>query len=247
MPVAATALLDQLLIWSEQEKAQLARELHDDMGGMLVAAVMDLAWIEQRLGAGLDADSHAKFVRVQQCLRAAIDLKRTLIEQLRPSLLDNFGLFAALRWLFGKTCSDAGVSLSQDYPAEEPQFDPEAAITIYRVLQAALAIVLARASLDRAELTVAVDRGEITFRLGGKSKEVGGALRVVGGAEREIFELAAMRHRMRALGGDTAVTRTQGCEDIAMIVRIPIGAAVTASVAPVAPVAPVVATEGCEL
>jgi hypothetical protein len=52
---------------------------------------------------------------------------------------------------------------------------------------------------------------------------------------------------MRALGGDTAVTRTQGCEDIALIVRIPIGAAVTASVAPVAPVAPVVATEGCEL
>jgi len=220
MPVAATDLLDQLLLWSEQEKSHLARELHDEMGGMLVAAVMDLAWIEQRLGAGSDPDSHAKILRVQHCLRAAIDLKRKIIEQLRPSLLDNFGLFAALRWLLGKSCGDAGLVLSQDYPAQEPQFSPQAAITIYRVLEAALAILLARASIDRAELRVSVDQDSVKFRLSGTSTSK--ALRVTDGDGRGVFEFAAMQHRMRALGGDTTVTRKPDSEDIAMTARIPL-------------------------
>jgi len=224
MPVAATELLDQLLLWSENEKALLARELHDEMGGMLVSAVMDLAWIDQRLGASFDADSRAKFVRVQQCLRAAIDLKRTIIERLRPSLLDNFGLFAALRWLFGKTCADAGLVLSQAYPAEEPALNPHAAIAIYRVLQAALSILLARASIDRAELNVSVEHGEITFRLSGTSTIRTGAVRGARGDGRESFELAAMQHRMRALGGDTSVARELDGEDTIVTARMPLQA-----------------------
>jgi len=224
MPVAATDLLDQLLLWSEQEKGQLARELHDEMGGMLVAVVMDLAWIEQRLGSDIDAESRAKFARVQQCLRGAIDLKRTIIEQLRPSLLDNFGLFAALRWLLGKTCAGAGLVLSQSYPEEEPPFSPEAAIVIYRVLQAALAVVLARGSLDRAELNVGVANGEITFRLSGKSTPHPGAVLAARNDAREALELAAMQYRMRGLGGDTDVTRTLDCDDIVMTAHLPLAA-----------------------
>jgi protein-histidine pros-kinase len=225
MPVAATDLLDQLLLWSEQEKARLARELHDDMGGMLVAALMDLAWIEQRLGSSFDADTRAKFARVHHCLRSAIDLKRTIIEQLRPSLLDNFGLFAALRWLLGKSCAGAGLVLSQAYPETEPRFDPHAAITIYRVLEAGLAILLARASIERAELNVFVDHGEITFRLSGASAPTSGSVRAVRGDAREAFELAAIQHRMRALGGDTSVVRKLDCEDIIVTAWVPLEAA----------------------
>jgi len=237
MPVAATDLLDQLLLWSEQEKAQLARELHDDMGGMLVAAIMDLAWIDQRMGKTFGADSRAKFARVQQSLRSAIDLNRTLIEQVRPSLLDNFGLFAALRWLLGKTCTGAGLVLSQAYPEEEPQFTPDAAIAIYRVLQAALALVLARASLDRADLDVGIEHREITFRLRGSSSKSRRKVRATRADGRETFELAAMQHRMRALGGETSVTRKFDCEDIAVIVRLPLDAAVVTDCA----------VEDCEL
>jgi protein-histidine pros-kinase len=237
MPIAATDLLDQLLLWSEQEKALLARELHDEMGGMLVAAVMDLAWIDQHVGKSLDADCRAKFARVQHCLRTAIDRKRTLIEELRPSLLDNFGLFAALRWLLGNACTGAGLSLSQDYPAEEPRFTPHAAIVIYRVLQAALAIVLARASVDRAELKVGVDRGEITFRLSGTCTTSAGKIPAARGNVREAFELAAMQHRMHALGGDTSVARKLDGEDIALTARISLEAATLTTRA----------VEGCEL
>ena len=226
MSVAATDLVDQLLLWSEQEKAQLSRELHDDMGGMLVAAVMDLAWIEQRVGKTFDADSRAKFARVQQCIRSAIDLKRTLIEQLRPSLLDNFGLFAALRWLLGKTCAGAGIIMTQAYPDEEPRLTPDAAIAIYRVLQAALGLVLARASLDRADLEVGIERGEITFHLRGSSSKSRQKVRATRGGGREGFELAAMQHRMRALGGEASVARKFDCEDIDVTVRLPLEAAI---------------------
>ncbi len=80
---------------AEREKAVLARELHDELGGLLVGARMDISWAEQHL-AGDDPGVKERLRRVQQSLSAGVDLKRRIIEELRPTLLDNVGLFAAL-------------------------------------------------------------------------------------------------------------------------------------------------------
>jgi CHASE3 domain sensor protein len=82
---------------AEREKAVLARELHDELGGLLVGARMDISWAEQHL-AGDHPEVKQRLHRVQQNLSAGVDLKRRIIEELRPTLLDNVGLFAALRW-----------------------------------------------------------------------------------------------------------------------------------------------------
>ena len=100
---------------AEREKAALARELHDELGGLLVGARMDISWAEQHLG---DDDSGLKerLRRVQQNLSAGVDLKRRIIEELRPTLLDNVGLFAALRWQLKETCGGAGLKCTESYP-----------------------------------------------------------------------------------------------------------------------------------
>jgi signal transduction histidine kinase len=85
------ALASHLQASIEAERSQLVRELHDDMGGLVVGALMDVAWAEAHLGQS--ADVQAKLQRARQSLRAAIDLKRKLIEEMRPTLLDNVGLF----------------------------------------------------------------------------------------------------------------------------------------------------------
>jgi CHASE3 domain sensor protein len=106
---------------AEREKASIARELHDELGGLLVGARMDISWIEQHI-ADNDPGTTQRLIRVQQNLAAGVDLKRRIIEELRPTLLDNVGLFAALRWQLKETCGLAGLACVESYPAEEPKF-----------------------------------------------------------------------------------------------------------------------------
>jgi signal transduction histidine kinase len=97
---------------AEREKASLARELHDELGGLLVGARMDISWAEQHLAAN-EIDMKHRLNRVQQNLSAGIDLKRRIIEELRPTLLDNVGFIAALRWQFKETCARANLNCTK--------------------------------------------------------------------------------------------------------------------------------------
>src|SRR3984957_2635153 len=98
-----TALSTHLQGVSEQEKSALSRELHDELGGLLVAARMDLSWLQQRLPTS-DPSIEQRFKRIHESLSSGVDLKRRVVEELRPTLLDNMGLFTALRWQFKETC-----------------------------------------------------------------------------------------------------------------------------------------------
>ncbi len=108
---------------SEQEKAALSRELHDELGGLLVAARMDLSWLQQRLPT-TDPGIEQRFKRIHDSLSAGVDLKRRVVEELRPTLLDNMGLFAALRWQFKETCRRTGLRCTETIPETEMQIQP---------------------------------------------------------------------------------------------------------------------------
>lgn len=216
--IAADDLLDQIQSWAERDKANLARELHDEMGGLLVGAVMDVAWVEQHLDPLLDAQSRHKFGRVKQCLNAAIDMKRTMIEKLRPSLLDNFGLFAALRWLMKNACNKPGLSCTQAYPQDEPGFTPSAAITLYRVVQDAIGIVLANESCTSLDLSVASDGETIDFHVTSGGADWDPGLEDPG----ESYVFASMQQRVRSLGGELTIARAAASQRLAMTVSIPV-------------------------
>ncbi len=220
--IAADDLLDQIQSWAERDKASLARELHDEMGGLLVGAVMDIAWVEQHLEPVLDPQSRQKFARVKQCLSAAIDMKRTMIEKLRPSLLDNFGLFAALRWLMKNACKKAGLNCTQSYPPEEPNFKPSAAIAVYRVVQDALGVVLANESCTSVDLRVGTDDRTIEFHVTGG----GGDWDVRLDRANDSYVLASMQQRARSLGGDITITRVPLAQRLAITATVPLRTAV---------------------
>src|SRR5690349_3048835 len=101
------SLSNFLQMQSEREKAALARELHDQLGGLLTPAKMDLAWLEARLGN--DPQYAPRLTRLSKLIDGGIDLKRRIIEALRPSLLDHLGLGSALQWHVDDACRAAGV------------------------------------------------------------------------------------------------------------------------------------------
>jgi len=216
--IAADDLLDQIQSWAERDKANLARELHDEMGGLLVGAVMDIAWVEQHLEPVLDSQSRQKFGRVKQCLSAAIDMKRTMIEKLRPSLLDNFGLFAALRWLMKNACRKADLVCTQSYPPEEPNFKPSASIAIYRVVQDAVGVVLADEACREVDLSVTSDGETIHFHVTGG----GGDWEARLDEDRASYVVASMQQRARSLGGEIAIACAADSSGLALTASIPL-------------------------
>lgn len=202
MPADPSGLIAHIQGAMELQKAALARELHDELGGLLVGAVMDLAWAEQHPTAA-PAELHQKLVRARQTLAAAIDFNRKLIEDLRPTLLDNVGLIAALRWHVQTACRRAGLTCHIQVPEDEPKVSPTIAITLFRVVQEALAVVVARKPVDTADFKVTLHRRTLSIELEGKSasaQQEAEALPPPLGAE--VHFLAAIEQRVASLSGE---------------------------------------------
>jgi signal transduction histidine kinase len=198
---SVSGLISHLQTVTEREKAGLARELHDELGGLLVASSMDLAWLEREIGAAPESprsgELQRRLGRLKDCLAGAVDIKRKIIEELRPTLLDNVGLFAALRWLLSTTAARTGIASGIRFTAAEPHFEPDAAIALFRMAQEGIGIILESKWVR-----------SITLVLGGCDDRI--TLSVTGHGEShspdeqtrtQAYELAAIRHRMAALAG----------------------------------------------
>jgi signal transduction histidine kinase len=207
---------------SEHEKASLARELHDELGGLLVSARMDISWAEKHL-ADNDQQIKNRLQRVQQNLSAGVDIKRRIIEELRPTLLDNVGLFAALRWQLKETCRNAGLKCTETYPAKEPKFTSEAAIAVFRIAQEAFTNILKHSAAKSVDLMLAVDGDALIMQISDDGKGIpAGRLSAIGS-----HGLASMRHRVLALSGRLDV-RSSASDGTSLLVRIPAAYALSA-------------------
>ena len=127
-------LAGYLLTVREDEKAHLARELHDELGGLLTAAKLNLA----RMRAKLPADTYM-LERIEQInlhLNGGIALKRKIVEDLRPSALIALGLAVALPDM----CAEAGRSMgiSIKFTMSPVQLPPDTELGLYRIVQEAL-------------------------------------------------------------------------------------------------------------
>ena len=112
------------------------------------------AWTSRRSASGLsdaaDADLQARWERVDQALAQGLELKRRVIEDLRPTLLDNMGLFTALRWLATERSEQAQLKLQMEGLDEDIKLPPETAIAVFRTAQEAIANVVKHAGASRA-------------------------------------------------------------------------------------------------
>jgi signal transduction histidine kinase len=197
------ALITHLHDATELRDTALSHALHDELGALMGAAVMDLDAV-RRITPALSQLALNRIDRVKKTLQQAIDLKRRVIEDLRPSILDNFGLFAALRWQLKKTWANTDVVSTETYPDVEPLFQANASIALFRIAQDALSIALNRASVKSTDLTVGVDMGQFWMRFSDD-----GTPNLEKQTQDPAMILASMRHRIRLLSGEVQIRRSE--------------------------------------
>jgi len=149
-----SALSHHLQSLSEREKWELARKLHDELGGLLTAAKMDLSWLQSRLeGAAIQE----RLSQLGGVLDEAMDLKRRVVEELRPSLLDHFGLPTAVRAYVESTCAKEGLTVQVNFQHACESMPKDTAIALFRVVQEGLSNIIRHAHAKTVKLEMSGD------------------------------------------------------------------------------------------
>ena len=188
----------------EREKARLARELHDGLGGILTPARMDLAWLQERLGQ--DPQFAHRMARLAALIDQGIDLKRRIIEDLHPSLLDHLGLAAALKWYADEACKAVNVQHDVSVSSEVGRLTPDLEIAIYRLVQESVSNACRHGKPTRVQVKVERSEGGIKLLI----TDDGVGIDDVDRARKRAHGLAGMSQRARALGGTFAVHSKKG-------------------------------------
>jgi len=199
-----SSLSDFLQTHSEREKALLARELHDALGGILTPAKMDLAWLEGRLAD--HPEYGARIKRLGALIDSGIDLKRRIIENLRPSLLDHLGLASALHWYVQEACRSAGIESRLMVSERLERLPSDLEIALYRLVQESVNNIIKHAQAKTLDLTL--ERTDEGLRLSIADDGVG--IADLENAKRLSHGLAGMMHRVRSVGGSFDVHSQPG-------------------------------------
>jgi signal transduction histidine kinase len=146
------ALNEHLQRAREDERARLARELHDELGALLTSAKLDIARLRIRL-VGLDPGAMERLSHLNDTVNDIIALKRRIVEDLRPSALAHLGLLPSLEILAREFSEETGLQLHAQL-ASVP-LPPDLDLVIYRLVQEALTNIRKHARARQVWLTLA--------------------------------------------------------------------------------------------
>lgn len=200
--IDAQSLIVTLQSAAESDRDRFARQLHDEVAGLIVAALMDISFATDRAVAA-DPGVSVQLERAKTTLKSAIDVTRRMVEEMRPSMLDNFGLFTALRWELRRFGEEGRFDYSESYPPGEPALAREAAIVLFRIAQYAISRV------DRADPTP--HPGSLDLRVHLDADSI--SLSVASNQPLQVSDDAALtvlRYRLQALGGSLSTAALPG-------------------------------------
>jgi signal transduction histidine kinase len=187
---------------SENEKTQLARELHDELGAILTASKMDVAWASRKLRDSEPAIAE-KLARALANLDQGIALKRRIIEDMRPTVLANFGLVTALRTLADEAAQRNNWMLELQLPADDIQLDEQTEIALFRVAQESLTNAAKYARASRVSIGLLIDDAQVALSI----SDNGVGITPADLKRTHTHGLLGMRQRVAAHGGKFDIHR----------------------------------------
>jgi signal transduction histidine kinase len=211
------ALSERLLTVQEQERMRVAREIHDDLGQALTALKMDVIGLVEKTRPS--PEIRPMIDRILRTIDSTVTSVQRISSELRPSVLDDLGLFAAIESEARVFEERTGIECELSVPDELREVDSITSAAIYRIFQEALTNVARHSNASRVEIRVRERSGELFLEIrddgrGIVSEEI---------EDPASFGLAGIRERADMLGGTALIEGIPGRGTI-VSVRIPLGA-----------------------
>jgi PAS domain S-box-containing protein len=201
----------------EEERTRIARELHDELGGAMTGLKMELA----RLRRVAPQPEPAAFTELAESMAALIDTTvqtvRRIATDLRPGLLDDLGLVAALEWQLSEFQKRTGIECRLDTLVESVDLHPDSATGLFRVFQETLTNVARHAQAARVDVSLEETDDHLLLQVRDNGRGIA-ELELLGA---KSLGLLGMRERVRSLAGDLLIHGLPG-QGTTVRVKIPL-------------------------
>jgi len=188
----------------EEERAHIARNIHDDLGASFTALQLDLNWLRRQLGATPALQTHVD--RMLEVTQTAMGATRRILSDLRPVVLDHLGLWAALETLLQDLQTRTGLQCRYLCPPDTKRrrLDRNAEIAVYRIVQELLTNVQRHACARSVSVSAVWTEEGLLLTV--EDDGIGMQLPEA----RHTFGILGMRERARGIGGDLALDSAPG-------------------------------------
>lgn len=202
----------------EEERASIAREIHDELGQQLTGIKMDLSWIAKRKTVQDDVEVRQKTTTILNLLDTAVKTVRRIATDLRPSILDDLGLVAAIEWQSGEFGRRSGISTEFISTMPEFRYSSDIAIGLFRICQESLTNVARHAEASKIWISLQEqDNEKILLKIQDNGK--GFEVRKI--SDKKTLGLLGMRERTLMMGGDFRIESEPG-KGTTLFVTVPL-------------------------
>jgi PAS domain S-box-containing protein len=202
----------------EEERARIARDIHDELGQGLTCLRMDLAWLGGHLPRRAATDLLGKIKSMTAVLDDNVAVLQRLIKELRPPLLDDLGLGPAIEWLTKDFEARTGIKFKLDIREGDVQVGHEMATAVFRIVQESLTNIAKHSGATAGRVSLKVTAGSLILEVSDNGKGIG---EIEAGGQ-VSFGLVGIRERVAALGGNVMIKGRRGSGTV-VGVEIPVG------------------------
>jgi len=194
------ALTARLQVIREEERKSVAREIHDELGQALTAIKIDLASLMRESPAD-EQQQRKRADSILELVDQTIQSVRRISTELRPGILDDLGLVAALEWAAEEFQARTGTRCRLDLPGDDIEIDQECATAMFRIFQETLTNVARHANASEVGVRLAKENGDLTLEVHDNGRGIGKE-QLAGGRS---LGLLGMRERAALLGGELVI------------------------------------------
>jgi len=202
------SLSGSLQLAREEERARIARELHDELGSALTSLSWDLQGVNKMLSAAESkgGELRKKITSMTNLVDSTIDTVRRIASELRPGILDDLGLMAAIEWRVEQLKAHSGIIYQCDFLAENIDLSREQTTALFHIFQEATTNILRHAQATRVNIRVEETEGQFVLQV---SDDGRGITREEKTGARSLG-LIGMRERAHLIGGKIKIDGVRG-------------------------------------
>lgn len=196
---ATRKLTEYLQNVREEERLHMAREVHDELGQLLTILKMDVSWLNKRL-LKIGPEEKEKLTETLGLIDNIVKKVRHIASELRPSLLDDLGLVAAMEWHIEEFEKRTGIKKTMELPANELSLPDGLKIGLFRILQESLTNVARHAEANEVNVNLKQDKLQLILTIQDNGKGIDESKR-----EKGKLGLLGMQERTKMMGGEYTI------------------------------------------